>query len=468
MMTEMNDMLLLARLQFAFTISFHILFPAFTIGLASWLVTLEALWLATGRTLYRALYDFWLKAFAVSFGMGVVSGVVMSFQFGTNWSGFSEATGSVLGPLLGYEVLAAFFLEASFLGIMLFGRGRVSDGMHLLATLLVAVGTLISAFWILAANSWMHTPAGYELRDGRFLPVDWMAVIFNPSMPYRVVHMVLACYLSTALVVAAVGAYHALRGTAPEASRVMLRMALPFIAVVTLAQILAGHEHGVNVYQHQPTKLAAMEGHWASYQRDAPLILFALPDEKAEVNHWELAVPRLGSLVVTGSVDGAIRGLSSWPADERPPVAVVFWSFRLMVGLGILMLTIGGLGTWLLWRGGLMQRRAFLRLCVAAAPAGFLAVLAGWVTAEVGRQPYVVQGLLRTADAVSPVTGQAVSLSLIVFVVVYTLIFGAGLRYLLAIMRRGPDEAPGARDARGGAVMAPWRRASSTPEETAK
>lgn len=439
-MTDLSDMLMLARLQFAFTVSFHILFPAFTIGLASWLVTLEALWLYTGKGLYRSLYDFWLRPFAMSFGMGVVSGVVMSFQFGTNWSDFSEATGSVLGPLFGYEVLAAFFLEASFLGIMLFGRGRVSDKMHLVATALVALGTLVSAFWILAANSWMHTPAGYALQDGRFVPVDWARVIFNPSMPYRLVHMVLACFLSTALVVAGVGAYHALGGAASAASRVMLTMALPFILLVGVAQLVAGHAHGVQVHAYQPVKLAAIEGHWNSHERAAPLILFALPDGKAEDNHWELALPALGSLVVTGTVEGAIEGLRSWPPDERPPVAAVFWSFRLMVGLGVLMVVIGAVGTWLLRRGRIVERRGFLRLCVVAAPSGFLALLAGWVTAEVGRQPYVVQGLLRTADAVSPVSSNAVGLSLLVFVTVYSLIFGAGISYLLALLRRAPDE----------------------------
>lgn len=438
-MSEATDMIFLARLQFAFTASFHILFPAFTIGLASWLVTLEVLWLRTRRALYRELYDFWLKLFAVSFGMGVVSGVVMSYQFGTNWSEFSLAAGSVLGPLLGYEVLAAFFLEASFLGIMLFGRGRVSDGVHLLATVLVAVGTLISAFWILAANSWMHTPAGHEIREGVFWPVDWGEVIFNPSMPHRFVHMVLASYLSTAMVVAAVGAYHLLRGEQGRHAGKMLAMALPFAAVVAVVQVIAGHEHGVNVHEHQPVKLAAMEAHWESWERAAPLVLFALPDGEAEDNHWELAVPALGSLVVTGSVDGALRGLASWPASERPPVAWVFWSFRLMVGMGLLMLAVGAAGTWLLLRGSLDRQRGFLRLLVASGPAGFVAVLAGWVTAEVGRQPWVVQGLMRTADAASPVSADAVSLSLLVYLFVYAVIFGAGLHYMGGLVREGPS-----------------------------
>jgi cytochrome d ubiquinol oxidase subunit I len=437
-MIEAPDAVLLARFQFAFTIAFHILFPAFTIGLASYLVTLEGLWLATRREVFRRLYDFWLKLFALSFGMGVVSGVVMSYQFGTNWSEFSAATGNVLGPLLGYEVLTAFFLEASFLGVMLFGRDRVSDRVHFLATVVVAVGTLISAFWILSANSWMHTPSGHELRDGVFYPADWLAIVFNPSTPYRVVHMVFAAYLATAMVVAAVGAYHLGRGRDDPAARVMLRMALPFIALFAVAQVIAGHEHGVNVHQHQPVKLAAMEGHWQSYDRAAPLILFAWPDAEREDNAWELAVPAIGSLVVTGSFDGAIEGLQAWPRTERPPVAIVFWSFRLMVGMGLVMLAVGAWGCLLLWRGGLQGRRAFRRLCLLAAPSGFVAILAGWVTAEVGRQPYVVYGLMRTVDAVSPVTAEAVGLSLLVYVTVYCAVFGTGIYFLAQLARRGP------------------------------
>ena len=464
-MTEGVDMLLLARLQFAFTIAFHILFPAFTIGLASYLVVLEVLWLRTRRQVYRGLYDFWLRLFAVSFGMGVVSGIVMSYQFGTNWSGFSAATGNVLGPLLGYEVLAAFFLEASFLGVMLFGRGRVSDRVHLLATVVVAIGTLISAFWILAANSWMHTPAGHELRDGVFYPVDWGEVVFNPSMPYRLAHMVLACYLSTGLVVAGVAAYQLLRGNTGEGVRSMLHMAMPFVALIALAQLIAGHEHGVNVHEHQPVKLAAMEGHWESYARAAPLILFAWPDEQAQDNAWELALPGLGSLAVTGSFEGAIEGLRAWPSAEHPPVAIVFWSFRLMVGLGVLMLLVGLVGSWLMWRRRLEQHRGFLRLCVMAAPSGFLAILAGWVTAEVGRQPYVVYGLLRTADAASPVTSGAVGLSLIVFVSVYLAVFGAGIYYLLVLARRGPaGEGEGEDEDAGPSRLTSWfRRVGGDP-----
>jgi cytochrome d ubiquinol oxidase subunit I len=464
-MNETLDVVLLSRLQFAFTVSFHIIFPAFTIGLASYLAMLEGLWLATRREVYLSLYRFWVKIFAVSFGMGVVSGLVMSYQFGTNWSLFSEATGNVLGPLLGYEVLTAFFLEASFLGIMLFGWNKVGERLHFISTCIVAVGTLISAFWILAANSWMQTPAGYEMRDGIFYARDWLEVIFNPSFPYRFVHMVLAAYLTTCFAVAAVGAYHLLRGIHLEAARTMLRMAFGFMVIVVPLQIIAGHEHGVNVHEEQPVKLAAMEGHWETYTDNAPLVLFALPNEEAERNDYAVSLPRVGSLVVTGSFDGGIRGLKEWPAEERPPVAWVFWSFRIMVGLGMLMLAVGFLGAWLAWRDTLDERTWFLRACIAMAPSGFIAVLAGWITAEVGRQPYTVYGLLRTAESASPVTAAAVGTSLIVFVFVYTLVFSAGLFYILQLARRGPQPgAPPPAAAAGGPPLATWMQASTEPQ----
>jgi cytochrome d ubiquinol oxidase subunit I len=434
------DMALLARLQFAFTVAFHIIFPSFTIGLASYLAVIEGLWLRTGREIYRELYDFWVKIFAVSFGMGVVSGLVMSYQFGTNWSLFSEQTGNVLGPLLGYEVLTAFFLEASFLGIMLFGRERVGPWLHFAATCIVAVGTLISAFWILSANSWMQTPAGFEVRDGVFHATDWVEVIFNPSFPYRFVHMVLAAFLTTSTVVASVAALHLLRGTRPDAARVMMRMAMGFLLVVVPLQIIAGHEHGVKTYELQPAKLAAMEGHWETYEGDAPLVLFGWPNQRREANDYPLQIPKIGSWVVTGSFDGIIRGLKEWPADERPPVAWVFWSFRLMVGIGLLMLFIGAYGAWRIWRGDLERQRWFLRLCVLSGPLGFVAVIAGWVTAEVGRQPYTVYGLLRTADSVSPVTAEAVGTSLIVFVFVYGIVFTMGSWYLFQLAWAGPGK----------------------------
>jgi len=439
-MGDFTDMVLLGRLQFAFLVTFHIIFPSFTIGLASYLAMLEGLHLKTGREVYMDLYRFWVKIFAVSFGMGVVSGLVMSYQFGTNWSLFSEKTGNVLGPLLGYEVLTAFFLEASFLGIMLFGRKKVGPTLHFASTCIVAVGTIISAFWILAANSWMQTPAGYEIRDGIFYATDWLEVVFNPSFPYRFVHMVLAAYLTTSLVVASVAALHLLRGIKPEHAMVMFRMAMGFLVVVVPLQILAGHEHGANVYEQQPIKLAAMEGHWETWEGDAPLILFGMPNERTESNDYALEVPKVGSLVVTGSFDGTIRGLKEWPASERPPVAVVFWSFRVMVGIGLLMLFIGYVGAYLAWRTELRRHTLFLRLCFLSGPLGFIAVITGWITAEVGRQPYTVYGLLRTVDSVSPVTAGAVGTSLIVFVFVYAIVFTAGSYYLFKLAWAGPSE----------------------------
>ena len=434
---DIADPILLARLQFAFTIAFHILFPAFSIGIASYLLVLELWWLRTADRRYRRLFDFWLKLFALSFTMGVVSGIVMSYQLGMNWSRFSAATGNVLGPLMAYEVFSAFFLEASFLGILLFGRRRVSRGLYLTAVIAVAAGTVMSAFWILAANSWMHTPAGFVLEDGVFIVRDWLHVIFNPSMPYRFVHMMLAAYLATGVVVAAVGAFHTLRRSADRDARLMLRMALPFVATVATVQLVSGHAHGVNVHRHQPAKLAAIEGHWNSYERDAPLVLFGLPDAASETNHWQLSVPIIGSVVVTGSREGAIEGLRSWPADERPPVAFVFWAFRIMAGIGLILFAVGWLGAYRSWRGDAAFGRRFLHLLMALAPAGFVALLAGWVTAEVGRQPYVVYGLLRTSDAASPISGDMVGLSALIFAAGYPLVFGAGTFYMLRVITAG-------------------------------
>jgi cytochrome bd ubiquinol oxidase subunit I len=432
------DMVLLARIQFAFTVAFHIIFPSFTIGLASYLAVIEGLWLKTGKVVYRDLYQFWVKIFAVSFGMGVVSGVVLSFQFGTNWSLFSELTGNVLGPLLGYEVLTAFFLEASFLGIMLFGWNKVGPKLHFASTCIVAFGTLISAFWILAANSWMQTPAGYEIRDGVFYATSWIEVIFNPSFPYRLVHMVLAAYLTTSLVVASVAALHLLSGNRPGHANIMMKMALSFLAIVVPLQIIAGHEHGAQVHRDQPVKLAAMEGHWQTWEREAPLILFAWPNERTESNDFLVEIPRIGSLVITGSFDGRIEGLTEWPAEDRPPVAIVFWSFRIMFGIGLLMLFIGWFGAWQVWRGDLLRHPWFLKLCFLSGPMGFIAVISGWIVAEVGRQPWTVYGLLRTVDSVSPVTASAVGTSLIVFVFVYAIVFTAGSYYLFKLAWAGP------------------------------
>lgn len=433
------DAEILSRIQFAFVISFHILFPAFTIGLASWLAMCEGMHLVTGRDVFRRLYHFWVKIFAVSFGMGVVSGIVMSFQFGTNWSVFAEATAPVLGPLLSYEVLTAFFLEATFLGIMLFGWDRVGPKLHFLATLMVAIGTLLSAFWILSANSWMQTPDGFELRDGVFYPVDWWAIVFNPSFPYRLVHMVLAAYLTTAFAILGVGAWYRLKGMAHEASRVMLVMGVAFVSIVAPLQILAGDLHGLNTLEHQPAKIAALEAHWET-ERGADLALFAWPDSANETNRFELAVPHLGSLILTHEWNGELVGLKDFPASERPPVAPIFFTFRLMVGLGLLMLLAGVLGIWLAFRRRLFDAPAYYRFLVAMTPSGFLAVLAGWFTTEIGRQPYTVYGLLRTSDSLSPVAAPSVAATLATFVIVYGIVFGAGLYYIVRLVRKGPEK----------------------------
>jgi cytochrome d ubiquinol oxidase subunit I len=436
------DAIFLARLQFAFTISFHIIFPAFSIGLASYLAVLNGLWLATGSRTYLNLFDFWKKIFAIAFAMGVVSGIVMSYQFGTNWSVFSDKAGPVIGPLMGYEVLTAFFLEAGFLGIMLFGLERVGKGLHFIATLMVAAGTLISATWILSVNSWMQTPAGFGFNDeGQFIPLDWWAVIFNPSFPYRLVHMVLAAYLTTALIVGAVGAWHLLRFERGHAARRMFSMAMWMAAIVAPIQIIAGDLHGLNTLEHQPAKVAAMEGHYET-QRGAPLILFGLPDDEAEVTRYPLAIPKLGSLILTHEWEGEIKGLTAFPKDERPPAPLVFWSFRVMVGIGLLIL---GLGIWSLvarLRGRLYEDRWLQRAALAMGPAGFVAVLAGWITTEVGRQPFTVYGHLTTSQSVAPVAAPAVATSLIAFIVVYFAVFGAGTFYILRLMRGSPEMHP--------------------------
>ncbi|MEE4608517.1 MAG: cytochrome ubiquinol oxidase subunit I [Desulfobacteraceae bacterium] len=438
-MADFLDFEILARIQFAFTISFHILFPAFTIGLASWLAVLEWRWLKTGNPVYADVYRMWVKIFAVTFGMGVVSGVVMSFQFGTNWSVFSDRTGNIIGPLLGYEVLTAFFLEASFLGVMLFGWNRVSPRLHFTATVIVAAGTLLSAFWILSANSWMQTPRGFEIGpDGLFYPTDWLAIIFSPSFPYRFVHMVVAAYLTTAFVVAGIGAYYLFRGRHVPQARVMLGMAMIMAVFVAPAQLLFGDLHGLNTFEHQPAKVAAMEGLWET-QRGAPLKLFGWPDQQAETTRWSVEIPKLSSLILTHEFDGEVRGLKEWPRDELPPVALVFWTFRIMVGLGMLMILTGVMAVVLYWRKRLFDTRLFQLWCMALTPAGFVAVLAGWFVTEVGRQPWIVQGVMRTADALSPVGAGPIGVSLAAFIVTYLFIFGAGTFYILHLIAKGPE-----------------------------
>lgn len=442
------DALMLSRIQFAFTISFHIIFPAFTIGLASWLVALEFNWLRTGNGIYRNLFRFWVKVFAISFGLGVVSGIVMSYQFGTNWSRYSEFTGNVLGPVIAYEVITAFFLEAAFLGIMLFGWEKVGDRLHFFATCMVALGTLISAFWILSANSWMQTPTGHAIENGKAVPVDWFAIIFNPSFPLRYAHMVMGAYLTTAFAVAGMSAWMLLRHPhdAPEAklagARRSLSMALWFAAIFVPIQIVIGDLHGLGVLKYQPTKLAAIEGNWER-QANMPLRLFAIPDEAAETNHYELGIPKVGSWVLTHAFHGVVPGLKDVPPDERPPVWPVFFSFRIMVGIGFAMLAVGVWSLYLRWKGALFSNRFFLTITMLMTPSGFGAVLFGWFTAEIGRQPYVVYGLLRTADAVSPVAAGAVTASLIAFIIVYSFIFGFGSYYLAKLLRRGPEPVEG-------------------------
>ncbi len=430
--------LFLARLQFAFTVSFHIIFPAISIGLASYLAVLNALWLATRRGVFLDLFNYWKKLFAIAFGMGVVSGLVMSYQFGTNWSVFSDKAGPVIGPLMGYEVLSAFFLEAGFLGVMLFGLKRVGEKLHFFATCMVALGTAISAFWILAVNSWMQTPAGFAINEaGQFVPVDWWAVVFNPSFPYRLVHMVLAAYLSTAFIVGGAAAYQLLRDRALEGSRTMLSMAMWMAALVAPLQILAGDFHGLNTFEHQPAKVAAIEGHFETHRR-APLLLVGWPDMEAERTRFALGVPMLGSLILTRDPDGTVRGLKEWPRDQRPNATVVFWSFRVMVGLGVAMFGLGLWSLWLRWHRRLYESRSFLRIAILLGPAGLAAVLAGWITTEVGRQPYTVYGLLTTAQSVSSVATAAVASSLAAFALVYFAVFGAGAFYMLRLMRQPP------------------------------
>jgi len=431
----------LSRIQFGFVMSFHILFPAFTIGLASWLVFLEALWLRRRSEMLRDLYFFWLKVFAGSFGLGVVSGIVMSFQFGTNWAGLSTVAGNVLGPLLNYEVMTAFFLEATFLGVMLFGWNRVGHRTHFIATCMVALGTLISSFWILSANSWMQTPQGYAIVDGVIHATDWWAAIFNPSFPTRLVHMLLACFLSTALVIGGVSAWYLLRGIWQDKARLMLRCALVFVAIAIPLQIIAGDLSGLVVREYQPAKLAAIEARWTT-ERSVPLTLFAWPDEQAERNDYAVDVPHLGSLILTHSWNGEVKGLKDFPRADRPSVVAPFFSFRIMVGLGLLMLALAIAGLLLWWRRRLFDSRWYLRCWIAMMPAGFVALLTGWYTAEIGRQPWVVYGVLRTADAASPVAASSVLASLIVYCVTYLILFGFGSWYLLKVLRAGPDAAP--------------------------
>jgi cytochrome d ubiquinol oxidase subunit I len=436
------DALLLARIQFGFTVSFHFIFPAFSIGLASFLAVLEGLWLRTGKPVYLDLYKYWLKIFAVVFAMGVVSGIVMAYQFGSNWAVFSDRAGPVIGPLMAYEVLTAFFLEAGFLGVMLFGMKKVGKGLHFFATLMVAVGTMISAFWILSVNSWMQTPTGHAFNaQGQFVPGPdgWLPIIFNPSFPYRLAHTVIAAYLTTALVVGAVGAWHLLRDSTHERARKMFSMAMWMAALVAPVQVFVGDLHGLNTLEHQPAKVMAMEGHFQSHPQGAPLILFGIPDDEAQRMHHAVEIPKLSSLILKHDANAPLAGLDTIAPENRPSVEVLFWSFRVMVGLGLLMFALGAFSLVARFAGKLYEWRLLKRFAVLMGPSGFIAVLAGWITTEVGRQPFTVYGLMRTAESASPLAAPAVGASLVAFVIVYFAVFGMGTWYLLRLMSRAPQ-----------------------------
>lgn len=428
----------LSRLQFAFTVSFHIVFPALSIGLASFLALLEFLWLRTGKLHYQQLCKYWARIFAIGFGMGVVSGVVMAYQFGTNWSGFSQFAGPVTGPLLTYEVMTAFFLEAGFLGICLFGWEKVGKLPHFFATLMLAVGTLISTFWILASNSWMQTPQGFTVENGQVVPQDWVQIIFNPSFPYRLAHMSIAAFICAALVVSATGALHLLRGRRDEAVKTSFSMALWLLLILAPIQAVVGDQHGLNTRKYQPVKIAAIEGLWETEKGGTSLNLIGFPDMDAEVTRYAIKIPHLGSLILTHTWDGEIRGMKEFPKADRPNSSLIFWTFRAMAGLGMLMILTAVIGALLRIGGRVFENRLYQRAMVAMGPVGFIALLAGWITTEAGRQPWVVYGYFRTSQAVSPVLPQSAGLSLLIFVMVYFLVFGTGIYYIVKLINEGP------------------------------
>jgi cytochrome d ubiquinol oxidase subunit I len=431
--------LLLSRLQFAFTISFHIIFPSFTIGVAAWLTFLEVLYQATGRPAYRVVFDFWLKIFAVAFGIGVVTGIVMAFQFGTNWSVLSRLSGPIQGPLISYETFTAFFLEASFFGILLFGRARVPPWFYLVSTAMVALGTTLSAYWIMVNNSWMQVPTGYAAANGTFTAVDWPRILFNPVVWVRFPHMLLASYLTGTFCVAATGAWYVLRREFNAEARVMLHMGLYLAAVLLPIQLFFGHLVGDYVHDRQPIKFAAIEGRWHDEQ-PAGEVLIALPDAANETNRFELKIPVLGSLIGSLSFHSKELGLTDFPRRDRPPVAVPFFAFRIMVGCGIAMLLIAWIGTYLGRKDRLERNRLLMWLTFLGFPLPFIAILTGWFTAEVGRQPWTIYGLLRTADAVTPIlTTSAATISLLVYSIVYAVIGTFGILFIYRMLRAGPS-----------------------------
>ena len=432
------DPVLLARIQFAFTVTFHIIFPSFTIGLSAYIATLGVLWIRREEDRYQRLMRFWTKIFAVSFAMGVVSGIVLSYQFGTNWSRFSVVAGNVVGPLIGYEVLTAFFLEATFLGVLLFGFNRVPPWLYVTSAAIVAIGTAMSAFWILSANSWMQTPVGHEMRGGIAFPVDWLTIVFNPSFPYRFAHMLNAAYLTTGFVVLAVGARYLLAGRFQAEARTMMKMAIGLLVILAPLQLVIGDQHGLNTLEHQPIKVAAMEGHWDGSKPGA-LVLFAWPDEKAETNRFEISIPHGASLILRHDPNGLFPGLKSVPPQDRPPVLNVFFGFRIMVGIGLFMIAASLYGAFLWWRGTLFETRWFLWILSHSWWTGFVAVIAGWVVTESGRQPWLVQGILRTADAISPVPGASILGTLTLFVFAYGIVFWMGIYYINRLIAKGPE-----------------------------
>ena len=434
--------LLLSRIQFAFTVSFHIIFPSFTIGLAAWLAVLEGAHLVTGRPVYRRLFDFWLKVFGIAFGMGVVSGIVMAFEFGTNWSRLSEATGPIQGPLLVYETFTAFALEAAFFGVVIVGRPRVPPIVYFFATLMVSLGTTLSAFWIMVNNSWMQAPVGYAVEHGVYVPTDWTAIIFSPVVWVRFPHMLIAAYLTGAFCVAATGAWYRLRNTYALEAKTMLGMGLFLASVLVPVQLLFGHLNGDYVHDRQPAKFAAIEARWHDEQ-PASEVLLAIPDQTAETNHFALSIPYLGSLIATMRFNSKEVGLTDFAPADRPPVAIPFFAFRIMVGCGLLMLMIAWLGAGAILAGKLERNRRLLWAVFLSFPLPFIATLTGWFTAEVGRQPWDVYGLLRTADAVTPTLSSGEALvSLIVFSTIYALIFGFGILYIYRLLAAGPAGAP--------------------------
>lgn len=443
------DALLLSRIQFAANISFHILFPTITIAMGWFLLFFRIRYLKTRDPAWEEAYYFWTKVFALSFALGVVSGIVMSFQFGTNWPGFMERAGNIAGPLLGYEVLTAFFLEASFLGIMLFGRGRVSARVHLAATFLVAFGTTMSAFWILSLNSWMQTPAGFEIVDGKFIPVDWFAVVFNPSFPYRLAHKLLASALTASFLIAGLCAWQLIKGSATGGTHKALRTAIIAASVAMPLQFLAGDMHGLNTLEHQPAKIAALEGIWHT-EKSAPLTLFGIPDEAAGTTHYAVKIPKMASLILAHDMDAELKGLNEFP-NAHPPVAPIFWAFRVMVGVGSLMLVVAWASAWLLWRrrrqpqGSMDLPRPALYVLAAMTFSGWLATLSGWYVTEIGRQPFLVYGHLRTAEVATNLPSPMIATTLTAYLIVYGLLlitYVGVLKYMAEHPFKHAPEAP--------------------------